>query len=120
MASTTKFSFGSILLLIIALVIFIRAFLALGPMYQDYWLLNQLLDQQDVAEQIRNSQYVADIQQLLTDRLAAENLDIPNNEMLITRSADGVQLVWTYETRDHFVGNVDFITTFQITKEFSR
>ena len=120
MSGSSRLSFTTIFLGIFALVIVIRASLSLFPMYRDYWLLNQLLQQADLADQIRSASYISDVQGIIANRLAIENLNIPTSDILLTQSFDSINLLWTYEVRDHFAGNIDFVSTFQIKKEYLR
>lgn len=120
MAESSRLSFATVFLGIFALVVVIRACLSLFPMYRDYWLLEQLLEQADLVDQIRNASYIDDVQDIIINRLAIENLNIPTSDILLTQSFDSINLLWTYEVRDHFAGNIDFVSTFQIKKEYLR
>lgn len=120
MPGSSRLSVGTILLGIFALVVVIRASISLFPMYRDYWLLDQLLEQTELVDDVRNAPYINDIKSIIIGRLAIENLSVPTSDMLLTQSSESIRLVWTYEVRDHFAGNIDFVSTFQIKKEYLR
>ena len=120
MSGSSRLSFTTVFLGVLALVIIIRASISLFPMYRDYWLLDQLLEQTELADEVRNAPYINDIKEIISSRLALENLNISTDDLLLTQSSESIRLVWTYEVRDHFAVNIDFVSTFQIKKEYLR
>ena len=110
----------SILLGVLFVIMLVRGMVSLVPMYWDNVLVGQVLDQLDESGKIQSTKRNGDVKKLIQERLNANNLSMSLDEMVVTSSDRGVKITWTYEARDHFIGNLDFVSTFQHIKDFAR
>jgi hypothetical protein len=103
-------SFISILTFLVLLGFSLNFFVRILGMHWDDRLLVTILD--DLPDVINRDSSVKDVRKLLNRSLDINRLDIPTNELVITKYKGEIKLIWNYERREHVMSNVDIVLTF--------
>jgi hypothetical protein len=103
-----------IILLVVGAVASVASQLA--PLYLDNNTVSKILDDMAVEDGLSSKRDDA-IEKLITNRLRINNVrDFKVRDNIdISRSRDGVELVMDYEVRMKLVGNIDMIVSFEKT-----
>ena len=102
----------------IFLVLLLRIPFSLAQIYWQNILVGNTLDTLIESGQMKRDMKDSEAVILIADTLSRSQLSIPTDEMVLTRTFNDLNLTWTYEVRSHFIGNIDFVTTFQHKKVF--
>lgn len=110
----TKQTGASMIAIIIFLIVLIFSLNFLGrilSLHYDDFILTKSLD--DLSVELNADSTERDVLRLIDDRLHMNRLrDIPKDALSIKRIKGNLELVWSYERRDHVMWNVDIVTTF--------
>lgn len=109
-----------VLMVVLVFVVAVRTGLALGPMYFDDKMLQQILATLKKQDEIDISTTNRDIRALLQQRLRFNSLEIPIESMEIERTREDVTIRWSYERRDNVMANIDLVARFQHEVVFDR
>lgn len=110
----------SILFAILVVIIFVRAGMALVPMYWDDKLVGTILDNMYDSQEIRAETSPNRLKQQLEQRLQSNNVQLSTKDVKIRAVRNGLELDWQYEQRANWFGNVDLVMTFHRQKDFSQ
>lgn len=110
----------SILFVILVAIIFVRAGMALVPMYMDDKIVGTILDNMYDSQEVRSETNPNRLKQQLEQRLQSNNVQVSTKGVQIRAVRTGLELDWQYEQRANWIGNVDLVMTFHRQKDFSK
>ena len=110
----------SILFAILVAIVFVRAGMALVPMYMDDKVVGTVLENMYDSEEVRAETNPNRLKQHLEQRLQSNNVQLSTKNVKIRAVRTGLELDWEYEQRANWFGNVDLVMTFHRQKDFSK
>ena len=110
----TKQTGASMIAIIIFLIAIIFSLNFLGRIlslhYDDYMLATSL---EDLSSELNDNSNERDVVRLINERLDMNRLRMISKDKLSIKPRKGkLELVWTYERREHVMWNVDIVATF--------
>jgi hypothetical protein len=113
-------SMPGVLALMVLAIMILRAAISLIPMYWDDVMVGSILDTIQETKAISSKTSTSDAKRLLEKRFQSNNLPISTDQLEIDRSERRLVLTFTYERRDDFLSNIDFVLTFTHRKDFTQ
>ena len=100
-------------MVIIAIIgIFAIAAMRIGPLYLEYFKVSSVLSSLN-AEFDGKASAKRDIQQYISKRFDIEQITgVDSRDVQVTRRGDVMEVALKYDARRPFIGNLDFIVTF--------
>ena len=111
-------SFMTVLVILTILGVVAKAGVALVPMYWDDKLLRKILENVHESGEVNAKTRQKELKQTIQDRMQQNMLNIPVENMVVTRISGGLLLKWEYESRGNFFGNIDLVGRFYHEEEF--
>lgn len=110
----------SILLLVGVAIVVARAFMVIIPSYFDHAEVGVILDSLDENKRIDAKTSTKIVREEVARRLRDNNVGFSVETLDVERSPSGSVITWAYESREHFIANIDMVLTFQRQKELSK
>merc|ERR1711941_16351 len=100
-------SFVTVLLVLSLLGVFVKAGIAIIPMYWDDKLLSKVLENVHDSGEVNSRTRQKELKQIIQSRMNSNNINIPTDGMTVKRIQGGLLLQWEYERRGNFIANID-------------
>jgi|TARA_B110000008_G_C16756049_1_gene478660 hypothetical protein len=110
----------SILLLVLGAIVILRAFMVIIPSYFDHAEVGVILDSLDENNRINAKTSTKVMREEVARRLRDNNVAFSVDTLEVQRSGAGAVINWNYESRKHFLANIDMVLTFQRQKELTK
>ncbi|MDO6682585.1 MULTISPECIES: DUF4845 domain-containing protein [unclassified Oceanobacter] len=111
-------SFYSVIMVLVMVGVLAKAAIAVMPMYWDDRMLQQVLDTLHSSKTITATTSVKEVHKVMAARISSNNLNITIDDMVVMRTKGAVTIDWTYEVKEHFMGNLYVIGQFTHHEEF--
>lgn len=100
------------LIVIVLVVFFVHAAIAMVPAYAGYWQVRSIMDRMPEKPEVI-AQGPRSILQNLGTQLNINNVrSVSGKDFKLERAEDGLNLKLSYQVREHLIANVDVIMTF--------
>ena len=119
MKKQTGASFATILVVITVLGIFVKAGIAVGPMYWEDKVLKTIIENVRESGEVNSQTRQKELKQIIQGRMLDNRLNIPTEGMVVKRVSGGLLLQWEYESRGTFIANIDLVGRFYHEEEFN-
>ena len=113
-------SMPGILALMVLAIMILRAAISLIPMHWDDVMVGSILDSVQESKAITAKTSTSDAKRVLEKRFQSNNLDISTDKLELDRSEHRLVLTYTYDRRDDFFSNIDFVLTFTHRKDYTQ
>lgn len=113
-------SMVSLLAVLVAVGVMLKAVFSLMPMYWEHQMITTVLDNMYSAPEIRAETRPSAMKRILEDRLAGNDIDVDLSGLSLRTQQRGLELEWEYEMRRTWLGNVDLVVRFSQYKDFSQ
>lgn len=110
----------SILLLVMAGIVVIKAFMVIVPCYFDHAEVGIILDSLNENKRINAKSSTKIVREAVAKQLRDNNVKFSVDTLEIERQGNGAVINWAYESRRPFIANIDMVLTFQRQKELSQ
>ncbi|GAA6144143.1 MAG: hypothetical protein CSH37_07085 [Thalassolituus sp.] len=104
------------LLLILIAIILLRAVMVIVPIYFDDTEVGIVLENMEESGKITARSNDKAVREELERRLRNNNIDVQTEKLSVQRNRNELVIDWTYQNRAHFLGNIEFVMTFQHQK----
>lgn len=103
---------GAVLIVIVLVVFFVRVAIAMVPAYAGYWQVRSIMDRMPEKPEVI-AKGPRSILQSLGMQLNINNVgNIRRKDFKLERVDDGLNLLLSYQVREHLIANVDVVMTF--------
>lgn len=112
-------SFVTVLLIVTLIGIFAKAGIAIIPMYWEDKLLGKIFENVHDSGEVDSKTRQRELKGIIEARMRSNQMNIPTDNMVVTRIQGGLLLKWDYEVRSGFFANIDLVGRFHHEEEFN-
>ncbi|WP_221799081.1 DUF4845 domain-containing protein [Oceanobacter mangrovi] len=111
-------SVNAVLVLLVLVGFGAKVFVSLMPMYFDYQMMKQVIDTLHESNTFTERTTERDVRKVMEQRVSANNLEIPLDNLKVDRSKGVLKVSLDYEVKAHFIANLSFVGEFSFHEEF--